>query len=378
MDQKLTIKVVQNAKDFQAFVRFPFDLYEHNSYWVPPLIKEEIETIDPKINPVYQNADARFFLAFRGTKIVGRIGGMINWIEVNKVGKSKVRFGWYDTIDDLEVSKLLLDQVTAFGKEHNLKMIEGPMGFSNLDKAGMLIEGFEERNTMITLYNAPYYQDHLEALGFTINAKWVEYEIKIDDFETSPEKVKRFSKLIMERYQLSLLQFKNKNDIIPYIDQMFELLDETYNKLQTFVPIQDYQIEHYKKRYLKFIHPDFIKCIIDSKGKLIAFSITMPSFTNALKKINGKINLFNFYHLFLALKRNNRASFYLIGVHPDYQNKGITAIIFNEMQKLFNKRNINIVETNPELEENTAIQKLWKNYENRLHKKRATFIKDLK
>ena len=182
----------------------------------------------------------------------------------------------------------------------------------------------------------------------------------------------------MERYQLSLLQFKNKNDIIPYIDQMFELLDETYNKLQTFVPIQDYQIEHYKKRYLKFIHPDFIKCIIDSKGKLIAFSITMPSFTNALKKINGKINLFNFYHLFLALKRNNRASFYLIGVHPDYQNKGITAIIFNEMQKLFNKRNINIVETNPELEENTAIQKLWKNYENRLHKKRATFIKDLK
>ncbi|MDG1652642.1 MAG: GTP cyclohydrolase [Flavobacteriaceae bacterium] len=378
MDQKLTIKVVQNAKDFQAFVRFPFDLYEHNSYWVPPLIKEEIETIDPKINPVYQNADARFFLAFRGTKIVGRIGGMINWIEVNKVGKSKVRFGWYDTIDDLEVSKLLLDQVTAFGKEHNLKMIEGPMGFSNLDKAGMLIEGFEEPNTMITLYNAPYYQDHLEALGFTINAKWVEYEIKIDDFETSPEKVKRFSKLIMERYQLSLLQFKNKNDIIPYIDQMFELLDETYNKLQTFVPIQDYQIEHYKKRYLKFIHPDFIKCIIDSKGKLIAFSITMPSFTNALKKINGKINLFNFYHLFLALKRNNRASFYLIGVHPDYQNKGITAIIFNEMQKLFNKRNINIVETNPELEENTAIQKLWKNYENRLHKKRATFIKDLK
>ena len=378
MDQKLTIKVVQNAKDFQAFVRFPFDLYEHNSYWVPPLIKEEIETIDPKINPVYQNADARFFLAFRGTKIVGRIGGMINWIEVNKVGKSKVRFGWYDTIDDLEVSKLLLDQVTAFGKEHNLKMIEGPMGFSNLDKAGMLIEGFEEPNTMITLYNAPYYQDHLEALGFTINAKWVEYEIKIDDFETSPEKVKRFSKLIMERYQLSLLQFKNKNDIIPYIDQMFELLDETYNKLKTFVPIQDYQIEHYKKRYLKFIHPDFIKCIIDSKGKLIAFSITMPSFTNALKKINGKINLFNFYHLFLALKRNNRASFYLIGVHPDYQNKGITAIIFNEMQKLFNKRNINIVETNPELEENTAIQKLWKNYENRLHKKRATFIKDLK
>ena len=377
MNQNIILKVVESPKDFDAFVRFPFDLYRDNPYWVPPLINEEIETINPDVNPVYQNAKACFFLAYKGKKIVGRIAAMINWIEVNEVGKSKVRFGWFDVIDDLEVSKLLLEQVRLFGEEHHLKTIEGPMGFSNLDKAGMLIEGFEERNTMITLYNAPYYRNHLEALGYKINAKWVEYEIKIDDFETSPEKVKRFSKLIMERYKLSLLQFKTKGDILPYIDQMFELLDETYNKLQTFVPIQNYQIEHYKKRYIRFIHPDFIKCIVDSEGKLIAFSITMPSFTDALKKINGKINLFNFYYLLKAFRKNNRASFYLIGVHPDYQNKGITAIIFNEMQKLFNKRNINIVETNPELEENTAIQKLWKNYENRLHKKRATFIKDV-
>ncbi|MDG2062238.1 MAG: GTP cyclohydrolase [Flavobacteriaceae bacterium] len=377
MDQNLTLKVVKSSKDFDAFVRFPFDLYRYNSHWVPPLIKDEIETINPNTNPVYQNAKARFFLALRGEKVVGRIASIINWIEVNEVGKSKVRFGWFDVIDDLEVSKLLLEQVRIFGEEHNLKTIEGPMGFSNLDKAGMLIEGFEERNTMITLYNAPYYKNHLEALGYKMNAKWVEYEIKIDDFEASPEKVKRFSKLIMKRYELSLLQFKDKKDIIPYVDQMFQLLYETYNKLQTFVPIQRYQIEHYKERYLRFIHPDFIKCIVDSKGKLIAFSITMPSFTDALKKINGKINLFNFYHLYKALRKNNRASFYLIGVHPDYQNKGITAIIFYEMQKLFNKRNINIVETNPELEENTAIQKLWKNYENRLHKKRATFVKNI-
>ncbi|OUU19619.1 MAG: GTP cyclohydrolase [Flavobacteriaceae bacterium TMED48] len=377
MDQQLTIKVVESSKDFEAFIRFPFSIYNNNPYWVPPLIKEEIETINPKVNPVYQNADACFYLAYRGKEIVGRIGAMVNWIEVSEVGKKKVRFGWYDTIDDLEVSKLLLQQVENFAKEHQLKSIEGPMGFSNLDKAGLLIEGFKERNTMITLYNAPYYQKHLEALGYGINAKWVEYEIKIDDFEESPEKVKRFSKLVMERYQLKLLQFQSKNDILPYIDEMFDLLGKTYNELQTYVPIQKYQIEHYKKRYIKFIHPDFIKCIVDSEGKLIAFSITMPSFTNALKKINGKINLFNFFYLVNALRKNDRASFYLIGIHPEYQNKGITAIIFNEMQKLFNIRNISIVETNPELEENTAIQKLWKNYEHRLHKKRATFTKDL-
>lgn len=377
MDQDVTIKVVQNSKDFEAFVRFPFSLYQNNPYWVPPLIKEEIETLDPKVNPVYQNADARFFLAYKGETLVGRIAAMVNWIEVNQVGKNKVRFGWYDTVDELAVSKILLEQVVAFAKEHKLSRVEGPMGFSNLDKAGLLIEGFEEQNTMITLYNAPYYQEHLKALGYSMNAKWVEYEIKIDDFEESPEKVKRFSKLVMDRYQLKLLKFKSKNDILPYVDEMFDLLGKTYNELQTYVPIQNYQIEHYKKRYIKFIHPDFIKCIVDRKGQLIAFSITMPSFTKALKKINGTINLFNFFYLISALRKNNRASFYLIGIHPDYQNKGITAIIFNEMQKLFNKRNIRIVETNPELEENTAIQKLWKNYEHRLHKKRATFVKDL-
>ncbi len=377
MDQDVTIKVVQNSKDLEAFVRFPFSLYQNNPYWVPPLIKEEIETLDPKVNPVYQNADARFFLAYKGETLVGRIAAMVNWIEVNQVGKNKVRFGWYDTVDELAVSKILLEQVVAFAKEHKLTRVEGPMGFSNLDKAGLLIEGFEEQNTMITLYNAPYYQEHLKALGYSMNAKWVEYEIKIDDFEESPEKVKRFSKLVMDRYQLKLLQFKSKKDILPYVDEMFDLLGKTYNELQTYVPIQNYQIEHYKKRYIKFIHPDFIKCIVDRKGQLIAFSITMPSFTKALKKINGTINLFNFFYLINALRKNNRASFYLIGIHPDYQNKGITAIIFNEMQKLFNKRNIRIVETNPELEENTAIQKLWKNYEHRLHKKRATFVKDL-
>ncbi len=217
----------------------------------------------------------------------------------------------------------------------------------------------------------------LKKLNFKVAAKWVEYEIKIDDFESSPEKVKRFSKLIMERYKLTLLNFKKKDEILPYVDEMFKLLDQTYNQLQTYIPIQDYQITNYKNRFLKFVNPDYIKCIIDEEGKLICFSITMPSFAKALKKINGKISLINSFYLLKAMHINNRASFYLIGVHPEYQNKGITAIIFNEMQKLFNKKNITTVETNPELEENTAIQKLWKNYEHRLHKRRATFKKNI-
>ena len=377
MIKNIVIKEAKTQEELHAFVKFPFTLYKDNPYWVPPLIKDEIETIDPNLNPVYQNADARLFLAYYKEKVVGRIAAIVNWIEVNEINKSKVRFGWFDTIDNIEVTKLLIDKVIEFGQEHNLKSIEGPLGFSNLDKAGLLIEGFKERNTLITLYNHPYYIEHLKKLDFNEAARWVEYEIKIDDFESSPEKVKRFSKLIMERYNLTLLNFKNRSEIIPYVDQMFDLLDKTYNSLQTYIPIQDYQIENYKKRFLKFVNPDFIKCIIDNEGKLICFSITMPSFTKALKSINGKLTFLNSYHILKAMYFNERASFYLIGIRPDYQNKGIPAIIFNEMQKLFNKQKITIVETNPELEENTAIQKLWKNYEHRLHKRRATFNKKI-
>ena len=377
MNQKIDIKKVSSQSDYHTFVEFPFTLYRDNPFWVPPLVKDEIETLDPQLNPVYQNATASLFLAYKNGEVVGRVAAIINWIEVKEIKKNKVRFGWFDFIDDTNVSKTLIEAVISFGKKHKMETIEGPVGFSNLDKAGLLIEGFNEPNTIITLYNFPYYSKHLEKLGFNVAAKWVEYEIKIDDFESSPERVKRFSKLIMDKYELTLLNFKKRKDIIPYVDQMFELLDKTYNQLQTYVPIQDYQIENYKKRFLKFVNPDYIKCIIDKEGKLICFSITMPSFTEALKKINGKITILNTYYLLKAMRKNNRASFYLIGVHPEYQNKGITAIIFNEMQKLFNKKQIISVETNPELEENTAIQKLWKNYEHRLHKRRATYNKSI-
>ena len=377
MEQEIIIKKVTSHEDYLAFVKFPFILYKNNPFWVPPIINEEVETIDHKINPVYQNSSAQFFLAYKKEKIVGRIAAIVNWIEIEELKKNKVRFGWYDVIDDIAVSKLLLEQVVCFGKEHKLDHIEGPVGFSNLDKAGLLIKGFEEPSTMITTYNYPYYATHLKELGFSLLAQWVEYEIKITNFENSPEKVKRFSSIIMKRFNLKVLDFKNKKEIIPYIDQMFNLLDETYNKLQTFVPIQNYQIEHYKKRYFKYVHKDFVKCVVDKNNRLIAFTITMPSFTRALQKINGKVTFFNIYNLLKAMWFNNRASFYLIGVHPDYQNKGITAIIFNEIQKTFNKHNITIVETNPELKENTAIQKLWKNYENRQHKRRATFTKNI-
>lgn len=374
----ISIKKVTSDDDFKNFVKFPNRLYKDSKYWVSPIINEELEMMNKEKNPVFNNAEAEFFMAIKNNKIVGRIAAIVNWIEIEEQKKSKVRFGWYDVIDDLEVSKKLIDEVIKFGKKRNLSFIEGPVGFSNMDKAGLLTHGFEELNTMITWYHNSYQKDHLEKIGMKKQAEWVEYKIQIFSEKEAPEKVKKFSNLIMKRYHLRPLNFKKTKEILPYIDEMFDLLNKTYNNLQTFVPIQKYQIDHYKERYLRYIHPDFIKSVVDKNGKLIAFAITMPSFSRALKKMNGKLFPFGFLRILMAQKFNSRASLYLIGVHPDYQNKGVTAILFNDLQTMFNRRGIKEVETNPELIENKSIQAFWKNYKNELHKKRCTYRMDIK
>ena len=371
------VKKVITKTDYRDFVMFPSILYKNSKYWVSPIIKEELEMMDKEKNPVFKNAEAEYFLATKNNKIVGRIAAIVNWVEVKEQKKNKVRFGWYDVIDDLEVSEKLMNAVIEFGKERNLSFIEGPVGFSNMDKAGLLTYGFKELNTMITWYHNPYQKDHLEKLKMKKLAEWVEYRIQIYSEKDAPEKVKKFSNLIMRRYKLKALNFKQTKDIIPYIDEMFNLLNKTYNSLQTFVPIQQYQIDHYKERYIKYIHPEFIKSVADKDGNMIAFAITMPSFSRALKKMNGKLFPFGFLRILKAQKFNNKASLYLIGVHPDYQNKGVTAILFNDLQNMFNKRGITEVETNPELIENKSIQAFWKNYQSVLHKKRSTFTKEI-
>ncbi len=378
----ITLKEMITPKELKQFVKFPFSLYKNEPKWVPPIIADELESMDPAKNPVFKNAEARYFLAFAKAengkqKAVGRICAIINHIEINEQKKSKMRFGWFDVIDDIEVTKALLSKVSEIGRENNLEFMEGPVGFSNMEKAGLLIEGFEYLNTMITWYNYPYYKDHFEQLGFEKAAEWVEFKIQIDPPEKQNPKVKKFADIIAKRYELSPLEFKTAADVKPYVDEMFELLNKTYNTLSTFVPIQQYQIDHYKEKYIKYIHPDFIKCVQDKEGKLVAFAITMPSFNEALKKANGSLFPFGFYHLLKAKKKNDTAAFYLIGIDPEYQNKGVTAVIFQKMQELFNSRGITQVETNPELEENKAIQQLWKNYEHKLHKRRRTYRKNL-
>lgn len=374
----IKIITVKNSKQVKDFVMFPFKLYKDCEYWVPPIIKEEIEAMDTSKNPVFKNAEAEFYLAYdEQENIVGRIAAIVNWVEIKDQKKNKLRFGWYDTIDNIEVSKKLIEKVLEFGKERKLEFIEGPVGFSNMDKAGLLTYGYDELNTMITWYHYPYQKEHLLKLGLKQLAEWVEYKIKIFSEEEAPEKVKKFAEIIAKRYNLKSINFKSTKEIIPYVDKMFELLNITYSPLQTYVTIKQYQIDFYKEKFIKYIHPDFIKCVVDSEGNLIAFLITMPSFSRALKKMNGKLFPFGFLHIFKAQHFNDRVSLYLIGVDPKYQSKGATAILFNDLQQTFNKRGIVEVETNPELVENKAIQAFWKNYESTLHKRRATFTKKI-
>lgn len=371
----IEITEVTTKKDLRKFVKLPFRLYEKCEYWVPPLIKDEMETLDLKKNPVSKNAEATYYIALKDGEPAGRIAVIVNHLEIEEQGKKKIRFGWFDVIDDIEVTKALLNKVFEAGRKLNLEYAEGPVGFSNMEKAGILTKGFDEMNTMITWYHHPYYARHFEMLGFDKQATWVEFRLTIP--QEIKEKVAKFSGLVRQRYGLSVIRFKNKKEILPYVDAMFGLLNNTYNTLQTFVPIQQYQIDYYKEKYFGFIHPDYITCIKDKQGKLIAFSVVMPSFNKALKKANGKLFPFGWSHIMKAQKKNDTAAFYLIGIDPEYQGKGVTAIIFEEMQYLFNAKGITKVETNPELIENTAVQLLWKDYDPVQHKERSTFRKSL-
>ena len=370
----IEIREVKSSKDWKTFVDLPFQIYKNSSYWVPSIKNNELKSFNPS-NDIFKTVDAKFLLAYKNGLPVGRVVAIINWTEVNELKKSKVRFGWLDYVDDENVLVALLKEVEDFGKKHNLKYMEGPMGFSNMDKAGMLTQGFDYRATMIGIYNHEYYYKHISKLGFVPEAEWLEYTFSFDDIDI--EKSKRLSEMIAKRYKVSNYQFKSIKEFMPYVDEMFALLNKTYADLQSFVPIEKFQIEHYKEKYLKFIHPDFISCVKDETGKMVAFAITMPSFSEGFQKAKGSLFPFGWWHLMRVMKNTSHAEFYLIGIDPEYQNKGINALIFQQLHENYQKHNIKSIETNPLLEENLKVQQLWKNFNPIIHKKRKTFRKDL-
>jgi GNAT superfamily N-acetyltransferase len=371
----ITVKEANNKELLKEYVTFPFSLYKDHPYWVPPLIQDELESFDKSKNPAFENAEATFYLAYKNNKIVGRIAAIINWDEVNHQQKKKVRFGWWDVIDDIEVTRALLEKVKELGQKNNLEYIEGPMGFSNLDKVGVLTEGYDEIGSMITWYNHPYYKVHLEQLGFVKEKEYLENKFPFANVK--PEAFEKIVPLIKKRYQLRELNFTKTKDIMPHVDKMFDLFNKSYASLSSFVAITDIQKEYFKKKYISFINPEYIKFIMDKNDEMVAFSIVMPSFSRALQKAKGKIFPFGFYHLLKAKKESKEVLFYLIGVAPEYQSKGVTAIIFEEYYKTFKEKGILECIRTPELEDNIAIHQLWKHFDPVTFRRRRTYRKEI-
>lgn len=371
----ITLQEMTSKKEMRDFVEFPFKLYKNNPYWVPPIINDEIESFDKTKNPVFQHAKARFFVALKNDEIVGRIAAIINDTEIHEQNVKKMRFGWFDFIDDLEVSKILLNKVEEIGTQNKLEFMEGPMGFSNLDKVGVLTEGFDHIGSMITWYNYPYYQEHFKKLGFTKEKEYNESKFPFSNVKT--EFFSKANEIIKKRYELKPLNFTKTKDILPYVNEMFDLFNDSYASLSSFVPISDIQKEYFKKKFIPFINPELITFVVNKDNKLVAFAITMPSFSEALQKSKGKLFPFGIFHLLNAKKNSKDIIFYLIGVHPIHQNKGVHAIIFEEFYKTYKKKGIINCYRTPELSTNKAAAALWKNFDPVVYKKRCTFRKDL-
>ena len=371
----IQIREVKTRQELHSFIRFPNKLYRGNPYWVPALYLDDLNTLSKDKNPAFEDCEAKYWLAYRDGQIVGRVAAILNHKHVEKWGQKYMRFGWIDFIDDLAVSTALMGAVEAWARESGLSAVHGPLGFTDLDREGMLIEGFEELGTLATNYNYSYYPQHMQRLGYGKDIDWVEYEMIVPD--KPDEKISRAAELVMKRCKLKLLQAHNKSEFLPYTNAIFAVLEEAYKALYGVVPLSEKQVQSYIDQYFGMVNPDFVPVVLDENNNVVAFGITFPSLSKALKKGGGQILPFGFIYLMRALKHNDRADLYLVAVKEEYMGKGVNAILMDKIMHTFIQYGIKKVESNPELETNQNVQVQWKYFEKRQHKRRRCFIKQL-
>jgi len=371
----IRIEPVSDKKGLKKFIHFPFTLYRDNRFWVPPILKNEWDTFLPDRNPAFEVCDARCWLAFNGSRVVGRIAGIINRLYIGKWGKKHARFGWIDFVDDSRVSAALLGTVEDWASSQGMEAVHGPLGFTNMDHAGMLVEGFDELATQATIYNHAYYPGHLEAAGYRKDRDWVEYEMPMVD--AIDDKFFRLADKVRSRYGLHLLKVSKKKDLLPYARRLFELMEAEYARLYASVPLTEAQVENYIQQYFALISPEFVPIVLDEIGEMVAFGVALPSLSRALQKSRGRLFPFGFLHIMRALRKNDRADLYLVAVRGDYQGRGVNAILITEMFRVFRDFGIRVIESNPELEDNIAVQAQWRHFGRRQHKHRRAYIKYL-
>jgi hypothetical protein len=354
---------------------FQYSLYKENKFWVPPVRSDELLSLRKDKNPAFDFCDAKYWLALKDGKIAGRIACIINKKYNEKWNAKTARFGWFDFIDDHKVSSALLLAAEDWAKLNGMTCMHGPLGFTDMDGEGTLIEGFEEISTLGAIYNYPYYQEHIEKSGYQKDADWLEFEVTMNSVVN--DRVKRIAEIAIERNNLTVLRVKKAKELLPYAKEIFSLLNEAYKDLYGFVELSDKQIDMYVKQYFSYILPEYVPVVLNSQNKVDAFGITMPSIAAALRKNNGNLFPFGFIRILKELKNSKTVDLYLTAVSPDMQNKGVNAILIHEVNKVFVKNKIQKVETNRELEENSKVQAQWKFFETRQHKRRRCYKKSL-
>lgn len=372
------IKQVSGRKELKEFVKFNIDLYKDSPYHVPSLINDEMDTLDSKKNPAFEICDAVYFLAYKDGKVAGRIAGIINH-RCNEVWKQNyARFGFLDFIDDEEVVDALFTAVETWAKKQGVDALHGPLGFTDLDKEGMLIKGFDQLGTMATCYNYSYYSNHMKRMGFEKDQDWHEFKIYIP--EGIPEKHQRVGEIVKRKYGLKVLKFKSTKEIMPYAQQVFETLNAAFAPLYGFAPLTQKQIDYYVDIYIPLLRLDLVTVIIrEEDNAVVGFGISLPSLSEAFKKAKGKLLPFGWFHLLKALKSKPKVvDLYLTGVLPEYQSKGVNALLFNDLIPVYKKIGTIYAESNPELETNSAVQAQWDYFKREHHKTRRAYIKPLK
>ncbi|MCX6306200.1 MAG: hypothetical protein NT040_14650 [Bacteroidetes bacterium] len=370
---QLELKKVITKKDLKRFIAFQNKLYKGNKFWCPQMRMDEMNTLSREKNPAFDFCEAEYWLVYRGKEIVGRVAGIINNKANERWNEKLVRFGWIDFVDDKEVSRLLIETVLEWGRSKGMNGIHGPLGFSDMDNEGMLIKGFDELATLASIYNYPYYVEHMEHLGFSKAADWVQYEFDIPP--SIPDKVERLSLLVQEKYKLRVLKTKKAKDLLPYAPKMFRTLNAAFGDLYGYTALTQKQVDMYIKAYFGFVRPEFISFVIDEEDEVVGFGVSLPSLTKALQKCDGKLFPFGFIYLLRAMKKNDTIDMYLNGVRPDYHSKGVNALYYNEMHRAYIKYGIKKAITNPQLEDNAKALTIWKNFNGRQHLTRRCWIK---
>ena len=372
------IRPVRTRAQLRKFVNFPEKLYRHNPYYVPPLVFDQMDTLDQQKGAAQEFCDSVLYMAYKDGEPAGRVAAIVNHKANEQWNHKEVRFGWYDFIEDEEVAKALMDKVYEFGREHGMESVVGPLGFTDFDPEGMLVEGYDQLSTMALIYNHPYYNDYLARMGFEKDADWIEYKVQVPT--VMPERWPRLEKIITERANVHLRPLTRK--IIrkeDYGHKVFRCINECYKDLYNFTVLPDHMADKYLGFYLSILDLRFLSMVENEKGELVAFGISMPSIVKALQKTRGKLFPFGWWPLVKAmfLKHDDMAELLLVGVHPDYQNSGVNSLVFMDMFRNYSKAGVKWAETNAILESNLKNQGQFRDFEHECRKRRRSYIKKL-